>query len=433
MWKWIVGILVVLAAACGGAGFFLTSTAKGRELVKGMSGDQSKPRTVRLEPVARGDIVRTINAPGVVVPKIKVEVGAQVSSRIIALPFREGDDVKKGDVVCRLDADEVLADLESAKASLRGQEASLEGLKADLAEAAAELGRTRELYSTNDLSKSQLEQVEARHQRAVANLRSAEHGIDIARANIVRAEKNLTFTTIEAPMDGTIVKLNSEVGEQVLGTFNNIGTVILEIADLSTMIVQARIDETNVAPVQPGQKARVYLIAYPDRVFSGEVLRVRPQKQTWRDGTNFLEGEVRLLLDGERVREGLTANVDIEVESLIGVLKVPNQAVADRRVDELPRDLVDSSTIIDKGKPFARVVYTIRDGKSAAIPVSTGPSDLTHTVILAGLEEGDRVVTGPYKVLVDLKHDQLLAEEGAVPVEGETKDAASTTGQAGTS
>ncbi len=424
MWKWLLGVFLILAAMCGGAGFFLLGTEQGKSLIEQVK-PKEKPTEVRLTTVERGSLVRFVSAPGTVEPQTSVEIGAQVSAKIVALPFRAGDEVKKGDVLVRLDADDYIAALESVNAQLKGEEARLAGAKADAAEAALERDRVRELYDTKDVSKSDLDAAEARHLRAEANVKAGEHSIEIARANIARSEKNLEFTTIVSPMDGVITKLNSEVGEQVLGTFNNIGTIILEVADLSVMLMKAKVDETNIAPVKPGQRARVYVNAYSDAPFSGTVDRVQLHRQLDRDGTGYVEAEVLIeQRPGITLRTGLTGNVEIEVETFDGVLKVPSQAVLDRRVDELPKTLVDTNTLVDKAKTFARVVFVIEDGKARPIPVEKGSSDLTHSVILQGVKEGDRVITGPYKVLVGIKNDQKVSEEGTAKKDDKKTDTA---------
>lgn len=414
MWKWIVGSLVTLALLCGGGGFVVAGTEQGREFVK-----QFQPKTqateVRLEEAARGDLIRVVSSPGSVEPKTHVEISAQVSARIVALPFREGDDVRKGDVVVRLDADDLAAAVESAKASLRGEEARLEGARAALAEAEADLGRVRELFDTKDVSKADLDTAEAVYLRAVANVKAGEHSVEIARSEIVRAEKNLEYAVIQSPIDGTITRLDAEVGELVvIGTLNNPGSVIMEIADLSTMLVKARVDESNIAPVREGQSAKIYINAYPDRVFKGTVERVGLKQAVDTDGTGYFETEILVHMEeGERLRSGLTANAEIEVQTLAGVIKVPSQAVLDRRVDDLPPAVAEAARAVAGNKAFARVVYLVENGKTVARPVSIGSSDLTHTVVLSGLSEGEKIITGPYRVLVDLKHDQAVVEQGA--------------------
>jgi HlyD family secretion protein len=191
------------------------------------------------------------------------------------------------------------------------------------------------------------------------------------------------------------------------------------------MLMKARVDETNIAPVKPGQHAKVYLNAYAKEPLEGTVDMVSLHRELDRDGTGYVEVEILISQrEGEVLRTGLTGNVDIDVEVFKDVLKVPSQAVLDRRVDELPKDLVDSSPLIDKNKTFARVSYRVEDGKATPVPVSIGSSDLTHTMILAGLAEGDKIITGPYRVLESLKKDQRVVEEGTVKKPEEAKKTA---------
>jgi len=214
------------------------------------------------------------------------------------------------------------------------------------------------------------------------------------------------------------------VGETVLGTFNNAGSVIMVIADLSRMLMRARVDETNIAPVQAGQKAKVYVLSYPDEHFEGVVQRVHLTREIYQDGTNFVEAEILVQkAEGELRFSGLNANADIEVQTLRDVVIVPSQAVADRRIDEMDVDVVRASPFADTGRTFARVVYRFVDGKAVATPVSVGSSDLTRTVILGGLSTGDEIITGPYRVLADLKHDADVRRVAEGAAEGEGDDA----------
>lgn len=430
MWKWIIGVAVVLVLVVGGAvGVFFA--AGGPAALAGGMKRTEKAIDVRLEKPERGRLIKTVSAPGTIEPKTRVPISAQVTARIIALPFRDGDNVKKGDVLVRLDSVELAARLEQAKSQLKGVEAQHEGAKASLALAELELGRARELYATSDISKSELDEAESRHRQAVASLASAAAAIEGAMAEIIQREKDLANAVIASPIDGTIIKVNSEVGELVLGTFNNIGTEILQIADLSVMMSRAKVDEANVGPVKPGQKAKVFITSFADRTFTGTVELVKRQKEIDRDGTGFFATDIVLDLPEEIRLVGPVANSEIEVETFEDVLKVPSQAVQDRRVDELPKEVTTDNPHIDKDKAFTRVVFKFVDGKAKVTPVRTGPSDLTHTVILAGLTDEDKVVTGPFKILLELKHDRVIAEQGVAkpgttgPVEA--KEAAATT------
>jgi len=219
------------------------------------------------------------------------------------------------------------------------------------------------------------------------------------------------------------------VGEQVLGTLQAAGSVIMEIADLSRMMLKAHVDEANIGPVRPGQSAKVYLTQQMDQPFDGTVERIKLTRAIERDGTGYFEVWILVELpDEERRRIGRIGNTDIEVETIRDAVKVPSQAVLDRRIDELPKEVADNP-LVDKNKTFARVVYKIVDGKAIANPVTTGSSDLTHAVVLAGLADGDKIITGPYKILLTLKDKQAVADETTVkkPGEEEKKPADSTT------
>lgn len=421
MWKWFLALFVVLAVACGTSGWYLQSSGKLNEFMQFLR-PEMKPKTVRVGVASRDDLVRTISAPGQVEPKTKVEISAQVSARIIALPFRENDLVKKDDVLVRLDARDLAALLESAKAQLRSEEARLEGARAGLENAQSERLRRQKLSETGDISKSELDQFETDYRRAESTLRVSEHAIEIARANITRAEKDLDNTTITAPFDGVITQLNAEVGELVVvGTLNSPGSVIMEVADLNQMLLKARIDEANIAAVKEGQKAKVFVNAFPDKPLVGTVETVGLKREVDKDGTAYFMTEVMLdKPDGMKLRSGMTANADIEVETFRSVVKVPSQAVQDRVREELPAAVVDASPYIDKTKKFARVVYVVENGKTKVMPVAVGASDLTDTVITGGLDEGAKIVVGPFKSLVALRHDQDVTEEGAAEVKPAT-------------
>lgn len=413
MWKWILGIVVLLAVIGIGGGVILFQLPATKEFVANLQG-KPKATVVKLETVQKGDLTRSISAPGTVDARTRVKVSAQVSARITALPFREGQDVKSGDVVVRLDAEDLQANLDAARAGLRADEARLEGTQAALARSKSELERVRALHKSKDRSDAELEAIEAAYLQQESSLRVAEQSIESSRAQVRRAERDLSNSVIASPIDGTVALVNNEVGELVLGTFNNLGQTILEIADLTEIIMRAEVDEGNIQQVKTGQTATVYVTAYPDREFPGRVDKVRPQKKTSvRDGRNYFEVEIKLELrdDEKLLLVGGLANCDIHVETMYDVLKVPSQAVLDRRLEELPSDVASRATGVGRNKAFARVVYVMESGKTKPVPVTAGSSDLRSTVILQGLEPGARIITGPYKVLATLRHDQPVEEE----------------------
>lgn len=422
MWKWILGLVLVLAVTCVGGVMLAESTGKLKEL-RAKFDPQARPLSVRFGAVERGDLVKVVSAPGQIEPKTNVEISAQVSARIVALPLREGAEVKAGDVVCRLDSRDLAATVASAEAQLRSEEARLESAKAALANATVELRRARDLYETKDIAKSELDTADLNESRAQAELGVALQAIEIARANIERARQDLSYTTIVAPFDGVITRLDAEVGELVVvGTLNTPGSVFMEIADLSTMLVKARVDEANIAKVVKGQKCSVDIAAYEGEVFTGVVEHVGLTRKLDTDQTAYFEVDV--LLDRREdvlLRTGLTASVDIQIHVLRDVLKVLSQAVVERRVDELPPE-VAASGLVDEKKRFARVVYTDRNGEAWPIAVKTSAVDLTHTVIEQGVDEGQLVIIGPFKALMEMKTRRTVVDELATTAAKETKE-----------
>ncbi|MDF1808885.1 MAG: efflux RND transporter periplasmic adaptor subunit [Phycisphaerales bacterium] len=413
----IMAIGVVTLGVIGGAGFVVYKSPIGQKFNDARSEkDNSMP--VQMESVEFGDLERTVSAPGSIEPKRLINISSQVSAKVLALPFEEGQSVKVGDVVIRLDPQDLVAALESAQAGLRGQEASLGGAEAALINARLNYERFQQLYETGDATKSELDAAEATFLQAESNRKVLTHQIEQARAQIDRAQKDLDNTTISSPIDGVITSLNTEIGETVIvGTTNNPGSVIMEIADLSEMLLKAAVDEANIAPVEIGQSAKIYINAYSDREYEGIVKRIGLKRQVASDGTGTFEVEILMdLTEGETLYSGLSASTDIVVEHFYDAMIVPSQAVVDRRIEELPEDVKTESEVIDLKKTFTRVIYKVVDGKTVATPVKVGPSDLTQTVITDGLSADDILVTGPFRVLVDLKdgkevRDQSIKED----------------------
>lgn len=405
----VIGSVVVL----GGAGAAAVAYQKNQK--------QVDPSTeVALHTVENGALVRSVSAPGTVVPRTNVEISAQVSARLVELPVKEGDRVKAGDLVVRLDARDLEARLEARRAQLQAAQAQLKGSEADVIEARADFERLSGLFETKDISEQEFDRARARLLRSESSVDVIKAQILQARADIAAAERDLENAVIVSPIDGVVTRIAAEVGELVVvGTLNNPGSVIMEIADLSDILVRARIDETNVADVTQGQRARIYLHAYPDREFTGTVEFVRLRREQGNDGSAYVEAEVQVDVgEGDQLFSGLAANVDVEVEKRSDVLLVPSQAIVDRRVEDMPREIARGNEHVDMNKTFARVVYVHKDGKTVATPVTTGPSDLTHTVVTGGIEVGEQVVSGPFRVLVDLKHDTSIRDIDA-PVEDE--------------
>jgi HlyD family secretion protein len=250
---------------------------------------------------------------------------------------------------------------------------------------------------------------------AQLNIEVLQHNLEASDAGIARAEEQLSYTTIRSPIDGVVTRKNSDVGEiVVVGTFNNRGTVIMEVADLAEMLMVAQVGEADIGKLEVGQKARVHVDAYPDEEFEGVVDSIALAHQMNFAMAKYFRTEILLEPTERMLRSGLTAHVDIETRKYTEVLKVPTQAVLGRELDTLPLEVRENSPEIDPAKSYATVVYRYLDGKAVATPVKIGRSDLTHTVILSGLQEGDKIVVGSYKILENLKHGQPIKDEREV-------------------
>jgi HlyD family secretion protein len=450
-----ITVAVILAVAVTLGLVFIV----GARFRAGASGP-GEPTAVKVEPVARGDLVEVVVAPGEIQPLKKVDISAKVAAPIVEMPHKEGEQVYgpgpstqpsllvqlddkdlqaiKRQVVARERAQEEQANV--AVQRITAQRATVRAARATLADLERDLKRNKELLGTHDVSQSVVDTAQSKYDEQIAQIESTEAGIvadeinlkvmaaelEAARAEVAKADEDISYTTIKSPIDGMLTSVKAEVGEMVVtGTMNNPGTVIVQVADLSQMLMVAHIDETQIAAVKEGQRATIRIQAYRDKIFTGTVQTVaQTRTEDKTDMTRYFEAKVLLDLKGDRIRSGLSADAEIETDRHSNVLRVPSQSVVGRPVDQLPEEM-RKSPLIEKGKTIATVVYRIIDGKAVVTPVSVGPSDDTHTLIAAGLKEGDSVVVGPFKVLESLADGQLVKSDGpAATTQPTTKAAA---------
>lgn len=427
------------------------------------TGASSKPTVVRIENAQRGELIEFVSAPGEIEPRINVEISAKTMARIIELPYEEGDIVTSGStdtnppvpasVLVRLDDKDLQSRLLSAEASydaqsaqievekarIAGQRANLIGLDASLKQAQRDLERQKGLLESQDISqatfdqsqlkfdelKSQYDSTKHTLNAAELNLVVLQHNLESAGAGVTQAKEALSYTTITSPIDGVVTRINAEVGEVVIfGTMNNPGTVILEVADLSTMLLVAQVDEADVGKLAVGQKAKVFVQTFPDDEFKGVVDSIAlTHRISPSTATKYFRTEILLEGDVKKLFSGLTAHVDIETIKHEEVLNVSSQAVLGRAVDDLPLKIRENNPEVDKEKTFTPVVYRYIDSKAVVTPVKIGPSNLTNTIIKSGITEEDKIVVGPYKVLEGIKHDQKIKDEREVEAEKKKKKA----------
>jgi len=387
---------------------------------------------VRAEAVKSGTLTETISAPGTVEPVTKVDISAEVSARIVEIRRREGDRVEKGDMVIRLDDRDLSAALAATESRRDGERYRLEaerarivGSRQSLENARQTLERQDTLFATGDVSRQALDDAMLRVRELEAQVQAAENTISViekslstAESQIEQAKEAVRKTRIISNIDGVVTLLNAEVGELVVvGTMNNPGTKIMTIADLGTMRILTKVSESDIARIATEQVAEVRVNAYKDRVFKGRVAEVPLQRMLDRDNTGFFPVKVALELDGEMIFSGLGGNVDIVVGTHEGVV-IPSQAVVERRASELPAD-IRSSPLVQSERRTTPVVFRVVDGKAIATPVRVGPSNLTHTLVVEGLEPETEIITGPFKTLEKIKPgDAVRIDENAGISEG---------------
>jgi HlyD family secretion protein len=430
-------------------------------VIKVKAGSSSKPTIVRIEKAQKGELIEFVSAPGEIEPKTHVEISAKVSARITDLPYEEGDRVTCGapnanppvsaSVLVRLDDKDLQSRLLSAEASyaaqaaqievekarISSQKSSLVGLDAQLKQAQRDLDRQKGLLESQDISQAAYDQSKLRFDELMSqydstkhmlnsaelNLKVMEHNLEAAGAGVTQAEEALSYTTITSPIDGVVTRINNEVGEMVIPRLgNNPGNVIMEVADLSTMLLVAQVDEADVGKLAVGQKAKVFVQTFPDDEFKGVVdLIALTHRISPNTATKYFRTEILLEGDVTKLFSGLTAHVDIETIKHENVLNVPSHAVLGRPIDNLPLKIRENSPEVDKEKTFTPVVYRYIDGKTVVTPVKIGPSNLTDTVILSGITEEDKIIVGPYKELESLSHDKKVRDEKEVEAEKEKK------------
>lgn len=393
------------------------------------------PTEVRLDPAQIGTIVHSVSAPGDIEADIEVSISAQVLGRITSLPVREGERVKKDQLVVKLDSVDFEAQVKSAEARVQRLRSAIESSEADLEKAERDLNLNRALFEKRAINRSAVQDLETLLTKGRSSLAMVKAELREAEAMLAKAKEDLLDTTLRSPIDGVVSRLDAEEGETVVvGTMNQPGTVIMTISDMNTMVVRARVDETDIPLVKPGQPALIHVQYNEDAPLRGKVLRIAPKGI--KGGSNgsaslataavaanpndvaIFETIISIDNPPEQIQLGMTANVDIQVDERAGVLTIPSQAVLHRRVRDLPRRLAEA---IEKETPdrpgmtqpkmrYYQCVYIDNDGLVECRLVKTGVSDETRVEILEGLKEGDRVISGPYRVFDKLREGKPIKE-----------------------
>jgi len=419
--------------------------------------------TVQTGKAQRMDLVAVVSASGEIKPKTYVNIGANAFGKITKLYVKEGDQVKRGQMLVQLENVQSAADMDAMQASLDAAKTDAVAAEAGLNTSAADLNRAKSdaersdldwtraqgLYKDALISKSDYDMQKANHQTAVAGLaqaqarvaqakaqkESAEGRIEQASANLTHAADVLKKTTYQAPFDGVITNLPVREGETVvIGIQNAPGSTLMTLADLSVITAEVKVDETDIVNVQMGQAAQVTIDAIPKKTFNAVVTQIgdnaivrstgvstSQQISTSQEAKDF-KVVVTLQDPPEDLRPGLSATAKITTATRGNALTIPIQALTIRRqADLVPKDekgAVQAAAPAkdpSKDKEEIQGVFILRNHKAEFVPVDTGIAGTTDIEVMKGLKEGDEIVTGSYKVLRTLRPGSSVKVDNAAP------------------
>jgi HlyD family secretion protein len=412
-------------------------------------GKRTPPVVVQTEKVAGRNLTEIVVANGTIQPVVQVTISPEVSGEIIELPVKEGQPVKKGDLLVKINPDVYIAALDQAKASYEAAVATEASSQANLEKAKDDFDRNSELFHRHLLDESDFDQFKMARDMAKAQLDSANDQVAVQKAAMDSAQASLDKTTIVSPLDGTISQLNSQLGERVLGTIQNEGTTIMIVSDLSKMEARVDVGEMDVVRVTHGQKATLDVDAFKDRKFTGVVTEVAsssldnnsPAGTSSSSGSGAQEAtkfEVRIrIADKEEFRPGMSVSADIETTYRTNVLTVPLASVTTRSVaqkaDPPPKNAKGATNSVatatnsvpvpgggEAGK-LTDVVFVVQGDHVKAVPVTIGICDDNYWEITSGLTNTEEIVSGGYKAISRDLQDGSKIKKGLAIADAEAQ------------
>ena len=421
-----LGVVLVAAAVVGANLYF----------------KRDKGLAVTTDLIKTRDLEAVVSASGKVQPKRLVKISAETPGRVVNLAVNEGDRIRKGQFLLQIDPKSLSSRVDSGNASLRAAEQSLEQMRqsietarVQMQQAQQNLARQRDLWAQQLTTREALEKAEndvrsaeSAVQEREKQMKPQESRIAQERAALDSARYDLSKVRIESTIDGIVTRRNVQEGETaVIGTMNNAGTVLLELADMSVIQAEVEVDETNIPSVQLGQIAKITIDAIPDKAFKGHVteignspIQATTGAATSTQATNFL---VKVMIDEAipEVRPGFTCTADITTATRKNVVSVPIPAVAVRelvydangqvvrepRTDKRRRpsgsgtsavETVASAAELKPGQTRKEVegVFVVREGRAEFVPIKMGIAGDKYFEVLSGLKPSDQVITGPY-------------------------------------
>jgi len=425
--KKILGAIVALAVIGSVVGF-------------SVSRENRKKVTVQTAKVEKKNLTQVVTASGEVRPRRYVNVGANVSGRLIDITVVEGQSVKKGQMLARVEAERYEAGARQGEAGVAAARAELARAEADLAGAKLTYDRNKRMREEKLVAESAYDQAEAEYKMKTANVEAAKRRVAQLQAQLDSTKDELFKTTVYSPMDGVVTNLPKEQGEMVIGAQSFSPTVIMTVADLSVMECEVMVDETDFRNLKLGQEAKIKVEALEGLELKGEVTEIgasalvrgsgsQSSTQTQlgaNTGNQPKDFKVTITIQDPpaNLRPGLNATADITTATRSEVLAVPVQAVVVREVNKEGK-IVDpdaisggaerqGDTIVQMGREKGEEkdgVFVVEGEKAVFKTVKTGIMGDTDIEIVEGIDEGKTIVTGSYKTLRNLKDDARIKPE----------------------
>lgn len=421
---------------------------------------QTPPLEVAVEKVALRDLTETVLASGKIQPVTEVKISSEVSGEIVALTIKEGDAVRKGQLLARINPEMMAAALDRNEAAVNNAKSGLASARVRLRQLENLLRinlepayrRTARLFEDKVATQAELEVARSQYESALQDIESAKEAVEgavfmvqSARASQKEMKEQLARTSILSPMDGIVTKLSVELGERVVGTIQMAGTEMIRIADLTRMEVRVDVSESDVVRVKNGDSVMVEVDAYPGQKFSGMVREIANSSNSSAlpgtggadQVTNFLV-KISLLGDNRATgdlsgvdkaanaesmvqrflfRPGMSASAEITTRRVQGAVSVPINAVAVRDAEGQATDPESEESSTTKNpdqqntnnEQIDEVVFVRSGSKALLRKVTTGIQDDKHIQILSGLRSGEEVVTAPYSAVSrDLRNNRVI-------------------------
>ena len=411
-----VKIAIAVAVVAGLGGLAYVAKMKG----------ENKATTVKIEAVEARDLVASVTASGQVRPRVKVDVSADITGRIIRLAIKEGDLVTKGQFLLQIDPQQYEAALQRSLAALASAKAQFAQANANFIQAKRNYDRSAEIKKSTPtlLSDEQLEQLRTAVEVNQALSDAAKFSVEQSEAAVRDSRFALSRTTILAPMSGRITRLNVENGETAIqGTLNKDAATLLTISDLTILETKIKVDETDVSRIKLGDSAVVQIDAFPDTTFIGRVVRIANSSvkattsTTSTDQAVDYEVVVQLLNAPNETRPDFSATAKVITDVRQRVLSIPiialtvreDSAIVNGDTAQAPNGKKAGKQV---GKRDVEGVFVVKTGNTVSFrPIKVGIAGDRYFEVLGGLKAGDRIVAGTYQAIRELHEGGAIKEE----------------------